>query len=110
MPPWLGPPSGCGSYSRERSSSALSDKGGEGMESSQPRFLLSVAETARPLNLSRKKLWEVTVPRGDLPCLRVGTRVLYAIDDLRAWIERQKLRRQAVTVDELGEQGNYNCL
>jgi len=63
------------------------------MQSSPPRLLLSVAETARALNLSRKKLWQITAPRGDLPCIKVGTRVLYPVGDIVAWIERQKLQR-----------------
>jgi excisionase family DNA binding protein len=60
---------------------------------SQPKFLLSVAETAKALGLSRKKLWEITAPRGDLPCIRVGRRVLYSPADVVAWIERQKLQQ-----------------
>ena len=61
----------------------------------QPKLLLSVVETARALNLSRKKLWEITAPRGDLPCIRIGTRVLYVPADIAAWIERQKLQRHS---------------
>ena len=64
---------------------------------SEPRFLLSVVETARALNLSRKKLWEITAPRGDLPCIKIGTRVLYSPADIMAWIERQKLQSQEAT-------------
>ena len=64
---------------------------------SQAKFLLSVAETARALNLSRKKLWQITAPRGDLPCIKIGTRVLYSPADIMAWIERQKLQSQEAT-------------
>jgi|YNPBryunderm2012_1023409.scaffolds.fasta_scaffold24016_3 excisionase family DNA binding protein len=64
---------------------------------SQAKFLLSVAETARALNVSRKKLWEITAPRGDLPCIKIGTRVLYSPADIMAWIERQKLQSQEAT-------------
>jgi len=64
---------------------------------SQAKFLLSVAETARALNVSRKKLWEITAPRGDLPCIKIGTRVLYSPADIMAWIERQKLQSQETT-------------
>ena len=64
---------------------------------SQAKFLLSVAETARALNLSRKKLWQITAPRGDLPCIKIGTRVLYSPADIMAWIERQKLQSQETT-------------
>jgi len=61
----------------------------------EPKLLLSVVETARALNLSRKKLWQITAPRGDLPCIKVGTRVLYPVGDIVAWIERQKLQRHS---------------
>jgi len=64
---------------------------------SEPRFLLSVVETARALNLSRKTLWQITAPRGDLPCIKIGTRVLYSPADIMAWIERQKLQSQEAT-------------
>jgi len=60
---------------------------------SHPKFLLSVVETARALNVSRKKLWEITAPRGDLPCIKIGTRVLYSPADIMAWIERQKCQQ-----------------
>jgi len=52
-------------------------------------------ETARALNLSRKTLWQITAPRGDLPCIKIGTRVFYSPSDIAAWIERQKLQRHS---------------
>ena len=41
------------------------------------RLLLSARETAKALSICEKTLWNVTQPRGDLPCVRIGRRVLY---------------------------------
>jgi predicted DNA-binding transcriptional regulator AlpA len=38
----------------------------------------------------QKTLWSMTEPRGDLPCVRIGRRVLYDRRDLLAWIDRRK--------------------
>mgnify|MGYP001039322938 FL=1 len=64
------------------------------MQANLPRLLLSVAETARALNLLRKKLWQITAPRGSLPAIHVGRRVLYSPRDVEAWIQRQKAQEQ----------------
>ncbi len=57
---------------------------------STPKMLLSAREAAEALSICEKSLWTRTQPRGDLPCVRIGTRVLYHIADLTAWIEAQK--------------------
>lgn len=54
------------------------------------RLLLSAREAAQSLSICEKSLWNVTRPRGDLPCVRIGRRVLYSVDDLRCWIDEQK--------------------
>ena len=54
------------------------------------KLLLSVQEAAEALAVCPKTLWAHTVPRGTIPCLKIGTRVLYDPEDLRAWIESQK--------------------
>ncbi|MCL4190694.1 MAG: helix-turn-helix domain-containing protein [Thermoguttaceae bacterium] len=55
-----------------------------------PKLLLSAREAAKAMAVCEKTLWSNTQPRGTIPCVRIGARVLYAVDDLRAWIEEQK--------------------
>lgn len=45
---------------------------------------------AELLGVSERLLWSHTAPRGDIPVIRVGRRVLYDPQDLRAWLDRQK--------------------
>ncbi len=49
-------------------------------------------EAARMLSVSERTLWEWT-RAGLIPCARIGNgkrkTVLYSIDDLRAWLERE---------------------
>jgi predicted DNA-binding transcriptional regulator AlpA len=53
-----------------------------------PRLLLDAHDTAEALSISERKLWELT-NQGDIPCVRIGRRVLYAPHALRAWIDSQ---------------------
>lgn len=56
-------------------------------------FGLSVRpkKAAQLLGISERTLWGLTAPRGPIPCKRAGTGpkapVLYAISDLRAYVE-----------------------
>ncbi len=43
-------------------------------------------EAARLLNISERKLWSLSQPRGVIPCKRDGGVVLYRPDDLDAWL------------------------
>ena len=54
------------------------------------KLLLSARDAAAALSISEKTLWSTTEPRGDLPCVRIGRRVLYSVDDVRAWIKRKR--------------------
>ncbi len=54
------------------------------------KLLLSAQKAAETLSICPKTLWNHTFPRGGIPCLRVGTRVLYDPRDLQAWIDAQK--------------------
>ncbi len=54
------------------------------------KLLLSAREAAKALSICEKSLWSATAPRGPIPCVRLGARVLYAVDDLERWIERAK--------------------
>ena len=52
-------------------------------------LLLTPAQTARSLSIDPRKLWGLTNCR-QIPCVRIGRRVLYGPEDLRAWIEQHK--------------------
>ena len=59
------------------------------MEATNGVLLLNAKTAARALSISTRKLWELTNCR-EIPCVRVGRRVLYDPSDLRAWIDKQK--------------------
>jgi hypothetical protein len=46
-------------------------------------------DAAKALGIGQRKLWELTSPRGPIPCVRVGTCCLYPVDELRAWLSAQ---------------------
>ena len=58
-------------------------------------LLIGAADAAKLLSISSKTLWNHTVPRGDIPCVTIGTRVLYSPPDLKTWIEREKAKGAA---------------
>lgn len=55
-----------------------------------PLLLLGAREAASALGICERTLWTLT-KSGQVPHIRVGRRVLYDPDDLRAWV---KSRRQ----------------
>ena len=55
------------------------------------KLLLGVDESAAALSICTKSLWNFTQPRGTIPSIKIGTRVLYSPSDLQAWIDLQKL-------------------
>jgi hypothetical protein len=55
-----------------------------------PKLLLSARDAAKSLSICEKSLWSMTAPRGPIPCVRVGVRVLYDPRDLTAWIDQAK--------------------
>ena len=60
-----------------------------------PRLLFKSREAAEALGISERTLWELTA-RGEIPVIRIPGRgkearsLRYDVDDLRAWIDRQK--------------------
>ena len=54
-----------------------------------PRLLLNARDAAKALSIGQRKLWELT-NCGEIPCIRIGRRVLYSPADLEAFISRQK--------------------
>jgi excisionase family DNA binding protein len=57
-------------------------------------LLLKPADAAKTLAISESKLWSMTAGR-QIPCVRIGKAVRYSPDDLRAWIESQKIEALA---------------
>jgi hypothetical protein len=52
-----------------------------------PALLVGASEAARALSICEKTLWTHT-QSGDIPHIRVGRRVLYDVEALRAWVRR----------------------
>jgi excisionase family DNA binding protein len=51
--------------------------------------LMTSREAAAVLQISERKLWSLTKPRGPLPAVRVGKRsVRYAPDDIQRYMEQ----------------------
>lgn len=51
-----------------------------------PKLLLSTREAAAALSICPKTLYAHTAPRGLIPSVRIGSRVLYSVADLQAFI------------------------
>ncbi len=49
-------------------------------------LLITAAELAKSLRLSERKIWAITSPRGDLPCVVIGKLVRYDPVAISAWI------------------------
>ncbi len=54
----------------------------------QPKLAVSAREAAAMLCISERLLWSWT-KSGKVPHLRVGVRVLYSVESLRAWVNEQ---------------------
>jgi hypothetical protein len=59
------------------------------MNSTPAKLLLSSREASKALSISERTLWSLTAPRGPIPVIRCGSRVLYSVDALRRWIDAQ---------------------
>jgi hypothetical protein len=46
-------------------------------------------DAAKALGIGQRKLWELSQPRGPIPCVRVGCCVLYPYHLLHAWLAEQ---------------------
>ena len=60
-----------------------------------PALLVSARHAAKALSISERTLWGITAPRGPLPAVRIGTRVLYDPADLAKYIDGQKTKGAA---------------
>ncbi|MBU4273123.1 MAG: hypothetical protein KKA28_14780 [Planctomycetes bacterium] len=61
------------------------------MQSSTPeKLLLSVPDACKALGgICARTLFSLTAPRGPIPSIRLGSRVLYPINRLREFIDAQ---------------------
>jgi len=57
-------------------------------DSGVPMLALRPKEAALALGISERLLWAKT-NAGEIPCIRVGRRVVYPVDQLRDWMARQ---------------------
>ena len=53
---------------------------------SDHRLTVTHREAARLIGVSERTLWNYAAPNGPLPCVRLGRRRLYAIDDLKRFL------------------------
>ena len=54
--------------------------------------LMNVREVAEQTGLCEKSIWNATAPRGDLPCVKLGSRTLYRPKDVGEWIDSRVIR------------------
>ncbi|MGQ9576980.1 MAG: helix-turn-helix domain-containing protein [Thermoguttaceae bacterium] len=52
-------------------------------------LLLSPAQAAELLGISKRLVWTLTFERATLSYVRIGRRVRYPVGGLRAWVARQ---------------------
>lgn len=54
--------------------------------------LMAIRPVAEWTGLCEKSIWNATAPRGDLACVKLGSRTLYRPEDVAAWIESRVVR------------------
>jgi excisionase family DNA binding protein len=57
-------------------------------------LVVNVRQAAALLGVSERMLWSLTAPRGDLPAVRLGSRVLYRMCDLEAYLAKRAQAQQ----------------
>ncbi len=71
-----------------------------------PRLALRPKEAAVALGMSEKALFSRTVPRGDIPAVKLGSRVAYFPHQIREWADRELARQQRAAQQQTdGEEG-----
>jgi excisionase family DNA binding protein len=61
---------------------------------------VNARQAAALLGVSERTLWGLTAPRGDLPAVRLGSRVLYRVCDLEAYLAKRAQAQQTQTQQE----------
>ena len=70
------------------------------------QILVSVREAASMLGgISLRNLWSLTAPRGPIPCVKLGKRVLYRPADLANYADQQAVNTRAVKVRSKPQRG-----
>lgn len=72
---------------------------------SVPRLFLSPEDASIATSLSQKGLWDRSWPRGDIPCIKVGSRTLYPVHLLRRWANQQWRKQQTAQQHVAGAEG-----
>lgn len=74
-------------------------------------FLLSSREAAKRLSISERHLFSLT-KSGGLPCVRVGTRVLYSVETIKQWIRESEASamKQVEVTTETGDRAAPSAL
>lgn len=54
-----------------------------------PSLAIRPRDAAKMLGIGTRKLWELSHPRGPIPCFKVDSVVLYPVEQLREWIAEQ---------------------
>ena len=47
--------------------------------------LVDAVAAAGMLSVSTRHLWSMTAPRGPIPCVKIGCRILFRPESLRRW-------------------------
>ena len=55
------------------------------------KTLWSVKECAEELGISQRTLHTITTPRGSLPCVKIGVRVMYRPESIKLWLKEQEI-------------------
>lgn len=56
------------------------------------RLALRPKDAAAALGIGQRMLWQLTHPRGPIPCVKVGTCILYPVALLQKWLAEQATR------------------
>lgn len=76
------------------------------VEPETPCLAMRSREAAKALGISERLLWEWT-DRGVVPHIRLGKAVLYPVDSLRDWLQREaRLGMKSQTCDSENELKN----
>ncbi len=52
-------------------------------------------DAAKALGIGQRKLWDLTHPRGPIPCVRIGTCIVYPTELLQKWLAAQATKGDA---------------
>ncbi len=70
-----------------------------------PRLAYRAREAATALGMSEKALWDRTSPRGDIPAVKIGSRVLYFVHQIQGWADEELARQQREAGQKAGVEG-----